>query len=79
MIALAAQQTLIPSAACFDISYGDEGLRTHAHQPNNSVLTGSGTQDWRRGGPIKFSQRGCLFFDLENRSLTVAAQFHVSR
>jgi hypothetical protein len=49
-------------------------LRTHAHQPNNSVLTGSGTQDWRRGGPIKFSQRGCLFFDLENRSLTVAAQ-----
>lgn len=29
MIARAAQQTLIPSAACFHIGYGDERLRTH--------------------------------------------------
>jgi hypothetical protein len=29
MIAPAAQQTLIPSAAGFDIGYGDERLRTH--------------------------------------------------
>jgi hypothetical protein len=29
MIAAAAQQTLIPSATCFHIGYGDERLRTH--------------------------------------------------
>jgi hypothetical protein len=27
--ALAAEQTLIPSATCFHIGYGDERLRTH--------------------------------------------------
>ena len=30
MIALAAQKTLIPTATCFHIGYGDEWLRTHA-------------------------------------------------
>lgn len=29
MIAQAAQQTLVPSAACFHIGYGDQRLRTH--------------------------------------------------
>lgn len=29
MIAPAAQQTLIPSATCFHIGYGDERLRAH--------------------------------------------------
>jgi hypothetical protein len=35
----AAQQTLIPSAACFYIGYGDERLRTHRDYRNNSSLT----------------------------------------
>ena len=30
MIASAAQQTLIPSAACFHIGHGDQRLRTHS-------------------------------------------------
>jgi|HubBroStandDraft_1064217.scaffolds.fasta_scaffold29482_2 hypothetical protein len=29
MIAQAAQQTLVPSAACFHIGYGNQRLRTH--------------------------------------------------
>jgi len=29
MIAPAAQETLIPAAACFHVGYGDEWLRTH--------------------------------------------------
>jgi len=29
MIAQAAQQTLVPSAACFNIGHGDQRLRTH--------------------------------------------------
>ena len=29
MIAPAAQQTLVPSAACFHVGYGDQRLRTH--------------------------------------------------
>jgi len=28
---LTAEQTLIPSATCFHIGYGDERLRTHPH------------------------------------------------
>ena len=31
MVAPAAQQTLIPPAAGFDIRYGNQGLRTHRH------------------------------------------------
>ena len=31
MIAPAAQQTLIPSATCFHIGYGDERLRAHVN------------------------------------------------
>jgi hypothetical protein len=34
---LAAQQTLIPAATCCHIGYGDERLRTHCHQRNNSA------------------------------------------
>ncbi|MCU1263400.1 MAG: hypothetical protein JWO80_6285 [Bryobacterales bacterium] len=45
MIAPAAQQTLIPSAACSHIGYGDERLGTHPHQRNNSSLT----PKWRSG------------------------------
>ena len=30
MIAQAAQQTLVPSAACFHIGYSDQRLRTHS-------------------------------------------------
>ncbi len=36
MTALAAQQTLIPTATCFDIGNGDQRLRTHRNQRNNS-------------------------------------------
>lgn len=76
MIALAAQQTLIPPATCFHISYGDEGLRAHANQRNNSLLTrlGSGTADVEapnqcfRNGDRLLSGR-CV------RSFTVAAPF----
>jgi len=39
VIAPAAQQTLIPPAACFHIGYGDERLRTHHSQRTNSGLT----------------------------------------
>ena len=38
VIAPQAQQTLIPSAACFHIGYGDERLGTHPIQRNNSGL-----------------------------------------
>ncbi len=38
VIAPAAQQTLIPSATCFHIGYGDERLGTHPNQGNNSSL-----------------------------------------
>jgi hypothetical protein len=33
---LAAEQTLIPAAACFHICYSDERLRMHRNQRNNS-------------------------------------------
>lgn len=36
VIAPASQETLIPLAAGFHIRYGDERLRPHAHQGNNS-------------------------------------------
>lgn len=35
MTALTAQQTLIPTAACFHIGHGDKRLRTHGNQRNN--------------------------------------------
>lgn len=37
MITLAAQQTLIPSAARFYIGYGDEWLWTHVNQRNKTA------------------------------------------
>ena len=36
MIASAAQKTLIPSATCFDIGYGNERLRTHVNKRNTT-------------------------------------------
>lgn len=36
MIASAAQQTLVPSATCFHIGYGDERLRTHPDERNTT-------------------------------------------
>jgi hypothetical protein len=43
VIAPAAQQTLVPSTACFHIAYGDQGLRSHAvsvSNPTDSSLPG---------------------------------------
>jgi hypothetical protein len=39
VIAVATQQTLVPSTACFHIGYGDERLRTHGIQRSNFSLT----------------------------------------
>jgi hypothetical protein len=39
MITPAAQQTLVPSAACFDICYGDERLRAHVGKRNTAGPT----------------------------------------
>ena len=50
MIAPAAQQTLIPSAACFHIGDGDERLRTH---PINIS-----TADWTPDVCLRVSCRG---------------------
>jgi hypothetical protein len=38
MTALATEQTLIPTATCFHIGYGDERLRTHGNQRINSRI-----------------------------------------
>lgn len=35
MTALATQQTLIPTATCFHIGYGEKRLRTHGNQRNS--------------------------------------------
>ena len=53
MIAPAAQQPLIPFATCFHITDGNEGLRTHANQLNNSELTCPGTEDDRSWKPSR--------------------------
>jgi hypothetical protein len=45
MIAPAAQQTLIPSAARFYVGYGDERLRTHPKQRSISSLRLTSRQD----------------------------------
>ena len=57
MIALAAQQTLIPATDLFHIGYSNERLRTHPDQNNNSIAAPS---DLRMNWEPRREQRSIL-------------------
>lgn len=59
MIAPAAEQTLIPSAACFHIGYGNQRLRTHSSRvsPVGERPRFLQPTETRAVGPLKSASR----------------------
>jgi len=63
MIAQAAQQTLVPSAACFHIGYGDQRLRTHPVSLTPSCRHSAYFLAVRRGSEV-IARRNCATMNL---------------